>query len=778
MNHDNRAFIDGAQVSAGSLVVSAEQSGGIRSLTAGASGVTNDDGISVAGSVSVNVVLGSVVAYIDDTLTVATGASVTADDSSDIWAIGGAAAYGGQVGFGISFALNILGTDGSPDQTNAYISDSTVVISSGTLAVEAEDADPSNDVFGTSADPRIIAFTGSAALSTNEQGIAGAGMVSVNILDTAVEASITESNVTEPFPGDGTVAVAVGALDSSGIVSVGGSIALGMGSGAGAAIGYNEIDGTISAVIDSSTVYVSGGVSVTALSEASILGVAVGAVAAAGDGEQGFAAAGSASVNIIQDVVSALITSVTNPAMMTVIQAGGPILVEAADTSSIVGAAGGIGLSVSGPAVGLAVAYNLIQNTVSAYTEDADVKSQGDITFDADSSPAIIGVAAGIAGGAGDIAGAGSVAINSIVGAVDAHIAGGATVQAAGDITIVAAQSAAMVSVSGALVFSAGVALGGAFSYNYIGAGGNTLSPSVVNNPGTLQGASDSEVTAYINNAIVISTGGSIAVDGGLVAPGTSLASQVPADTPLADRPIVQGQQINALTGDQNLTIPLPDDLNSQIISVSAAGGAGGGEFSAAGSVSLNFINNSVDVGIYNILQGVYVNGTLQTDEVYAANNLTVDAADASQIIAIAGGLTVSLGAAGVGGAVSDNDIQDKVTARIGSAWRRRRLTRSLSRRRRQWIADLWRLGRRERHQQFQHFQRDVRHHGCGRRGAGRGRLGQQDRRYHRRLHRRHVHGRGDDRDQHHRDEHLEHQRHGRVGRGLGVGQRGSCRGL
>ena len=91
MNHDDEAFIDGAQVVAGSLVVSAKQSGGIRSLTAGASGVTNEEGTSVAGSVSVNVVLGSVVAFIDDTyLTVATGASVTADDSSDIWAIGGA----------------------------------------------------------------------------------------------------------------------------------------------------------------------------------------------------------------------------------------------------------------------------------------------------------------------------------------------------------------------------------------------------------------------------------------------------------------------------------------------------------------------------------------------------------------------------------------------------------------------------------------------------------------------------------------------------------------
>jgi hypothetical protein len=660
MNHDNEAFINWTLVQADSVVVSAEQSGGIRSLAAGASGVTNDDGTSVAGSVSVNVVLGSVIAYVDSaSLYLSSDSSVTAEDSSDIWAIGGAAAYGGQTGVGISIAVNLLGADGSPDQTNAYVLASDVIISNGTLAVEAVDADPAHDVFGTSADPRIIAFTGSAGISTNENGIAGAGMVSVNIIDTAVNANITDSSVTEPVAGAGTVSVAIGAVDSSGTVAIGGSVALGMGSGAAAAIGYNEIDDTVSAEIWSGTVDVTGGVSVTALSEASILGIAVGV---AGGGGEGFAAAGSASVNIIQDVVQALIFQAAH------VTAGGSILVEASDTSSIVAAAGGIGAAVSGPAVGLAVTFNLIQNTVSAYTENAKIKSGGDITFDADSSPAIIGVAAGIAGSAGDIAGAGSIAVNSIVGAVDAHVADFADVEATGDITIVAAQSAPMVSVSGALGISTGLALGGAFSYNYIGAGGNTLSPSVVNNPATLTGPADSEVTAYITNAVVISTGGSIAVDGGLVAPGTSLASQVPTDTPLADRPIVQGHQINALSGDQNLTIPLPEDLDTQIISVSAAGAAGGGAFSAAGSVSLNFIKNSVDVGIYDILQGVDENGTLVTQEVNARNNLTLDAADASKIIAIAGGLTVSLGAVGVGGAVSDNDIQDTVTARIGSA--------------------------------------------------------------------------------------------------------------
>ena len=60
--------------------------------------------------------------------------------------------------------------------------------------------------------------------------------------------------------------------------------------------------------------------------------------------------------------------------------------------------------------------------------------------------------------------------------------------------------------------------------------------------------------------------------------------------------------QINALTGDQNLTLPLPVDLDTQLISVTASGGVSlGSGIAVAGSVSLNFIRNSVDVGIHNV---------------------------------------------------------------------------------------------------------------------------------------------------------------------------------
>ena len=341
---DDRAFVAAAQVTAGSVNVAAERSGGIRALTAGASAATGEQSTSVGGSFSANVILGSVVADVTDAnLILASGSSVTAEDSSDIWAIGGGLAYGGQTGVGIGFAVNILGTPGSPDQTDATVSGSTISIADGTLSVQAVNADPATDIFGTSADPRIIAFAGAIGASSNE-GISGAGMVSVNILATAAEASVTESTVKEPGSNE-DVAVAVNAIDSSGIVAIGGSIAAGDGTGLGAAIGYNEIDGTTTAVINSSSVHVDGGVSVTAVSDGSILGIAVGV---AGGGGEGLEAAGSASVNLITDVVQAVIISTANPAMIASVIAGGPILVEASDTSSIIGAAGGLGISGGG----------------------------------------------------------------------------------------------------------------------------------------------------------------------------------------------------------------------------------------------------------------------------------------------------------------------------------------------------------------------------------------------------------------------------------------------
>ena len=112
---DAEAFIDRATVTADSVNVEAYRTGGIRSLTAGAAGSNLSTSTSVAFSVSVNVVSYTVQAYIESAqITSTNDVGVTANDSTDIYAIAGAGAYGGTNGYGIALAINLLGIQAQP----------------------------------------------------------------------------------------------------------------------------------------------------------------------------------------------------------------------------------------------------------------------------------------------------------------------------------------------------------------------------------------------------------------------------------------------------------------------------------------------------------------------------------------------------------------------------------------------------------------------------------------------------------------------------------------
>ncbi len=92
---DTKSFIVGAALDAASLSLLAERKGGIRSLTAAGSGAPLKQGIAVAGSISANVVLDTVEAYLTGaTATFAESSSIRAENECQIWAIGGAARTG------------------------------------------------------------------------------------------------------------------------------------------------------------------------------------------------------------------------------------------------------------------------------------------------------------------------------------------------------------------------------------------------------------------------------------------------------------------------------------------------------------------------------------------------------------------------------------------------------------------------------------------------------------------------------------------------------------
>ena len=105
--------------------------------------------------------------------------------------------------------------------------------------------------------------------------------------------------------------------------------------------------------------------------------------------------------------------------------------------------------AAKGTAVGAAISYNLVQNTISAYIDDSIVTTGGDLDVTSKSSPELIAIAAGVAGTGEGVAAGGSITVNSIANDVDSHI-DDSTVQTQGSVSVLAIESALMVVVAGA----------------------------------------------------------------------------------------------------------------------------------------------------------------------------------------------------------------------------------------------------------------------------------------------------------------------------------------
>ena len=518
---DAQAFLIAAPVNADSLSIDAARLGGIVSISAGGAGT--DNGTAVAGSISVNVLNDSAIAYVSGSnLVLAEDSNITATDSSNIWAFAGALAYSsggsGGKGFGLAIAINMLGVQAqpalglaeAPDLTNAYVTNSTITMGQGTFTVDSSNQNSNTTV------PRIIALTASVGISSDQKGFSGAGMVSVNVLDTEAQSYLEATTIHEPANDTQPLSVEVQSTDTSGITAVGGAVAVSKGSGFGAAIGYNEIDSQTRAYIDGGSLNILGGLSVTATSSATNAGVAIGGAFSGGDGT---VVAGSGSANVIKNTVDAHVANANGTVPYDLI-VGGPVVVSATDTSIMVGIAGAVSVSLDGNAGGASVVYDLIQNTITAYIDNSTLTTQGTLDVSADSSPTLVGIGVGVAGSE-KISIGGSVAVNSIANAVDAHVSGDSNVHAHGSINLSASQSASMVSVTGGIGVSVqSVAVGAAISYNYIGAPYDPANPVAYDK----SGLATNTITAYID-ASTVTTDASLSINGGLDAPAPPAAS-------------------------------------------------------------------------------------------------------------------------------------------------------------------------------------------------------------------------------------------------------------
>ncbi len=478
-------------ITTGLLDVTATHGGYIGSLTAGAGGASGVMGTAVAGSVSVDLVLPDTEAYISGaTINLSGDSNITATESAVIAAVAGSAALGGKGGYGVSLAVNLIGfsnqipvTPNEPAATLAYIENSTITDTSGTLSVLATSANAPNQ-------PSIIAIVGALGAGTQANSTGVGGMISVNIIKDETEAYITGSTVTVPS-GQSSSAPALNvnvvAHDDSEIVALGGAVGFGMKNGVGAAIGYNEIQSTIMADLDDSILNVTGSVTVTASSNQTIGGVVLGVGVSAGNG---LGADGSVLINIITNTVDAHVNDGSN------VTASGPVALSATDQSLIVAIAGGVAVSLGGTAAGASISYNRISNDITSYINDSKVNSNSSVSLTATSSPLLVAVGAQGSGGKG-FSGAGTLTINSIANTVDADITSSTVTATAGDVAVNASESASEYVVALGVAGSAtSSAIGASIAYNYLG-GLSPLDPNVISyDNGIVAGSIAASVTA------------------------------------------------------------------------------------------------------------------------------------------------------------------------------------------------------------------------------------------------------------------------------------------
>ncbi len=604
---DTQAFVSSATVTARTIDVEAGRGGGIRALSAGGAGAPSKQGLAIAGSFSVNAALYTVSSYVSGAvLMVQDDSSVTADDASDIWSVGGALAYGGAVGIGAGVAINLLGTQGSPNITSASVANSTVTVADGTLEVAADNVDPSSD-------PRIIAVTAAfAAASGQKPQFAGAGMISVNLIYDQTTAEITGSTVSETSGSKGTVSIDVSATDTSGIVSIGGAISgVSKGVAVGAGIGYNEIQTATVAAIEGSHVTIPGDLSVTAESNASIAGVSLGVAVNTGNG---LAGAGSASLNIIRDTIDAHISSSSNVAV------GGPVTVGAADHSLIVSLAGDFSLARSGGAVGASISFNQIGNTIEAYVAGSTVtSSQGDVSLSASSSPLLVAISLQGAGSSNGTTGAGSLTINAVTNTVDAHIVGSTVTATIGDVTVNSGEGASEYVFSlGASGSLKGNSAGAALAFNFLG-GLASPNPDILSyQDGSVAGSTSVSVTADAP----IAANAEIHLPNHGFATGTAVVYHAGGGTPIGG--LVDGQTYYVIAVDSNdiqLASSAADATAGNAIALSSTGGTVSNQtftltkLQSTPAVSFNPANSSIsgnEIYLFNVEQ---TNGTLLAND-------------------------------------------------------------------------------------------------------------------------------------------------------------------
>ncbi|MEA5569032.1 DUF4347 domain-containing protein [Anabaena sp. UHCC 0399] len=590
-------------------------------------------GLSGAGVSAENKIVTLVKAFVDGdgaTGIQARTATLTASDSSTtidatIATVSLSAGVGGTAGVGVSIgaavANNFIGYNDNSRQSaevQAYIQNSSLNVS-GNLTLSAT----ANGII------TALVGAGSAAVAgggTAGVGASGAGVSAENKIATLVKAFVNGDGATGIQARTATLT----ASDSSTIKADAGaaSIAASLGGTAGVslsigvALANNLISNEVEAFInnaDNSFTTTTGGVSLSATTNANIQALSVAASLAAGFGGTAGVAisgAGAAAVNTILTKTNAYIKgSVINSAGAVSLTATNSATIDATiaavSLSAGVGGTAGVGVSI-----GAAVANNFIgydDNSrqpaeVQAYIQNSSVTAGGDLTLNATSGGTITakvgaGSVALAGGGAAGVAASGSGVStkNKIATFVKAFIDGdGATGIQARSATLSARDTSTIKADAGAASIAA--SLGGAAGVSL--SIGVALASNLISN----------EVAAFINNA---------------------------------------DNSVRTTTGDVSISATTSANIQALAVAASIAagfGGAAGVAISGAGADSTNSIFTKTNAYIKDsVINSV---GAVKVD---AKNTAGITAKIGAASAAVGGG-TVGVGAS-IGVAIARNQI-------------------------------------------------------------------------------------------------------------------------
>ena len=487
-----------------------------------------------------------------------------------------------------------------------------------------------------------------------------------------------------------------------GVAGTGGD---GKGLSGAAAVAVNDIDNDFNAKIINSNVTTSEETNVLAKSNTVLTSVAAGAAG----GSQTAVLAGSLGWQTLGNNVEAGIEKSTVSSKET--------NVKAESESINVNVAGQVSVSTKKESLGMALAYNKLDNNTKAYVKGGTLQGlnsgETSVLVNADNSGKQYAIGAGVTGSGGNTAISGTIAVNRGRNDLEAAIESdddnnGTTINNAFNVNVATDDKGRQVAVAGGIGVSKGAAVGGAVAYNEVGnisgSGDNKkqLNKAHIDNAtittidsGTIAVSAKDESSLSTNAVGVGLAKGNVAVQGAASTAlikknteasmtGTNInkdkaannakvdvkadsSNKIQTDAAIAavgkNTAIGAGVSVNRSESDTNAKISggkfnvgnlRTEALNSASILTVGVGGAVSQNASVTGSVAVNKIDNNT---IAKIADGA---------DITAENNVIVNAQSDESIANYAGSATVSVSpGAAVGVSVSVNTIGGTTEAAI-----------------------------------------------------------------------------------------------------------------